>query len=150
MPTTFSSNLAYFKVSTVSVADALAGTGFTLTCLISFGETMAANVAETATLHCGVIKTVGAPSISISGNGGIAGDLAATEASALAIKGYLQNRTLLYFAVTNTSSGTIAANEVVYMTGQGYFNNVTTNYSADEIANFDFEFAVDGTVDLTP
>lgn len=150
MPTTFSSNLVYFKVSTVSVADALAGTGLTVTCLVSFDENYSANVAEKATMHCGTIKTVGSPSISFSGNGGIAGDLAGTEVSAQGIKAYVQDRTRLYFAVTNSSSGTIAANEVVYATGEGYFNSVNPHYAADEIADFDFEFAADGTVDLAP
>jgi len=149
MPTTLSSNLVYFKVSPVDVATALAS-GIAVTCLVSLSPSMTANVAEKATMHCGTLKTVGSPSISISGNGVVAGDLTATEASLLAIQGYLQNRTLLYFALTNAVSGTISANEVVYMTGQGYFSTASGNITADEIAEFDFEFAVDGAVDLSP
>lgn len=149
MPTSFSSNLVYFKVSAVDVATALA-TGISIECVVSLSPSMASNVATKATMHCGTIQTVGSPTINISGNGVVVGDLTATEASLLQLQGYLQNNTALFFAMTNTASGTIAANEVVYMTGQGGFSNASGNFTADEIAEFDFEFAVSGTVDLTP
>lgn len=149
MPTSFSSNLVFFKVSTVDVATALA-TGIAIECVVSLSESMSSNVATKATMHCGTIQTVGSPTINISGNGVIAGDITATEASAQALKVYLQSNTSLFFAVTNTASGSIAANEVVYMTGAGSFNSLSTNYAADEVAEFDFEFAASGVVDLVP
>lgn len=149
MPTSISSNKVYFKVHPTDVATALSA-GISIECVTQLSENFASNVAEQATMHCGVIKTVGAPSISVSGSGLVVGDVTGTEASAQALKGYIQDNTRLYFAVTNiTDGGTIAANEVAYMTGSGFFNAANTNYSADELAQFDFEFAVDGTVDLT-
>jgi hypothetical protein len=150
MPTSVSSDLVYFKVSPTDVATALA-TGISIECAVSLSESFSSNVAEKSTMHCGTIKTVGSASISISGNGVIGGDVTATEVSAQGLKAYLTNNTRLYFAMTNiTDGGTIAANEVVYMTGSGFLNSLTTNYSADELSEFDFEFAVDGAVDLTP
>ena len=150
MPTSVSSDLVYFKVSPVDVATALS-TGISVECVASLSESFTANVAEKATMHCGTIKTVGSSSITISGNGVIGGDVTATEISAQGLKAYQIAQTRLYFAMTNiTDGGTIAANEVVYMTGSGFLNSLSTNYAADELSEFDFEFAVDGSVDTTP
>lgn len=149
MATSFSSNLVAMRVSTVSVAD-IATNGLYIECEVSSSDSMTANVAEKATKRCGTIKTVGTPSVTFSGNAVVAADLTATQASAQQIRQWIDAGTLIYFIYQNEVSGTVAAGEGVYFAGSGYFNSVSGNYAVDEIADFDWEFAPSGTLDLIP
>lgn len=150
MALSINGNLTGMKVSTVSIVD-IATNGKFIECATSESDSMSANVAEKPTKRCGVIKTVGTPSTTISGNAVQAGDLSATQVSAQQLRIWIDNGTLIYFIYQNdTDGGTIAAGEVTYMAGSGYFNSVAGNNGVDEISDFDWEFAPSGVIDLVP
>jgi hypothetical protein len=144
-----SSSNVYVKLSTTSVADALDTTGKIIVCEETNSLSSSANVGERKT-RCGTITNVDTPTVTISGSGVCAGDLATEAVSAQQLLAWQHSNQLLYFAYINTVSGTLTQGEIAYLTGTCRVSNVTiTSDINDTVVTFDYELAVTGTVDYT-
>jgi hypothetical protein len=153
MATNVKHSLVYLRFSTVSVAAALDdATAKLLLCEVDSSWDSTASVSEVETKTCGTFKVAGSPGNTLSGNGVVVGDLGSNEVSSQQALIWLNAQTTLYFAYKNdTDGGTLAANEVVYRTGNGYFSKVSETFNTgDKMGKFSWEFAVNGAVDFTP
>jgi hypothetical protein len=143
-------NLVLMEISTVSVADIIAGNGRIIVCEESSNASISGNVNERKT-KCGTITGVDTPTVTLSGSGVAYGDLIAGQISAQNINEWVQAQTQLYFRYRNAASGTLSAGEIVYLSGAGRFNSVTiTSDSGEGVVTFDWEFAASGTTSYTP
>jgi hypothetical protein len=144
-----SANL-FVRLSETSVADALGVSGLSVVCEETSGLSSSSNVSERKT-KCGTITNTDTPTYRITGSGVAAADLPATAISAQQLMIYQLANTLLYVAYVNTVSGTIAAGEITYLTGQCRVANVNiTSDLGDGVVTYDYELAITGTPDLTP
>lgn len=153
MATNVKHSLVYARFSTVSVAAALDdATAKVLLCEVDLSWDSTATVSEAETKNCGTFKVAGSPSNTISGAGIVAGDLGANEVSSQQLMIWLNNQATVFYALFNiTDGGTIAANEVAYRTGSGYFSKVGETWNTgDKMGKFSYEFVPNGVPDFTP
>lgn len=138
-----------FRYSTVSDGD-IDTNGLFIVCEEDSNIDATANVSERKT-KCGTFTGVDSPTFKIAGSGVAVGDLAATSASGQDIMKLVQSGANIFFLYQNATAGTIAAGEITYARGQGYFSKATiTSNTGDGVVTFDWEFTPSGTVSLTP
>lgn len=143
------SSLVTFRYSLVSFAD-IAANGKTIVCEESSDINAATNVSERKT-KCAVFTSTDEPTYKITGSGVNVGDLGVNEASGQDIMKLIDAGTNVFFEYKNGLSGTLAAGEVTYAAGEGYFSNCTQTADEGEgMATFDWEFTPSGIIDLIP
>src|SRR6478735_6908815 len=108
-----------FRFSTVSDAD-IDANGKYIVCEEDSNWDSTSNVSERKT-KCGTFTGTDSPTHKIAGSGVAVGDLVATSASAQDLKRLLEAQTNVFFEYQNDTAGTLAAGEITYIRGQGYF-----------------------------
>lgn len=142
--------LVSMKISLTSVADAKSA-GKVIVCETTSNADVSANT-NTRKTKCGTKVTTDDPDVVIGGSGISHGDLnAATELSAMDLVALMKAKRVIYFDYKNASSGTIAAGEVVALSGEGKVSKVTiTSDVSDPLVTFDWEVTVAGDWSYVP
>lgn len=93
---------------------------------------------------CGVLKSFGNTSWTLTGSGVANATPEATEVSADEILTMFQDTTTVNFKITHDTGDTI-----IYRTGAGSFSAYSESHPSADLVDFDYTLEVDGDIDIS-
>ena len=100
---------------------------------------------DTVNTKCGVFKSFGNTSWTLTGSGVANATPEATEVSADEILTIFQDSTEVLFEINHETT----ADTIIYRAGRGTFSAYSENHGADGLVTFDYTLEVDGDIDIS-